>query len=248
MKILNNKKGISPLVIGLIVLGIAIILIAGAFAAYVWLGSGNLKTESMQLDGFSRLEISSAFEVTITQSNTYNITITANERTFDRIDVTKTEDTLRIQLETGTISARVLKAEISMPTLNGVTFSGATHGTINGFSTSDEFRVDLSGASSLDMTNIQTGDFNARLSGASSVIAHGSGNDLNAELSGASSVDFSDFTINDADVEVSGASHAVVNLNGRLDVTATGASTLEYLGSPTLGDINTSGASTVRRR
>jgi hypothetical protein len=51
-----------------------------------------------------------------------------------------------------------------------------------------------------------------------------------------------------ADVEVSGASKAVINTNGTLDVNVTGASTLEYSGSPTLGKVNVTGASTLTKK
>jgi hypothetical protein len=50
----------------------------------------------------------------------------------------------------------------------------------------------------------------------------------------------------DADVEASGASKATVNPSGRLDADASGASSIYYLGSPTLGKIDTSGSSTVK--
>ncbi|HEY4667183.1 MAG TPA: hypothetical protein VIH26_07755 [Anaerolineales bacterium] len=43
-------------------------------------------------------------------------------------------------------------------------------------------------------------------------------------------------------------SFAVVNLSGTLDVEASAASEPSYLGNPTLGSLNTSGASTVRKK
>ena len=54
-----------------------------------------------------------------------------------------------------------------------------------------------------------------------------------------------DFVVEDADVEVSGASRATVYVTGRLDVDASGASRVDYLGDPILGRIDTSGASSV---
>ena len=69
-----------------------------------------------------------------------------------------------------------------------------------------------------------------------------------SDVSGASNLDLSNFHVNDANIGLSGASHATVNLDGRLDVEASGASSLEYIGEPTLGNINTSGASTVNKK
>jgi hypothetical protein len=61
-------------------------------------------------------------------------------------------------------------------------------------------------------------------------------------------MDLADFQIDDANVNLSGASHATVNLNGTLNVEASGASSLEYIGNPTLGNVNTSGGSSVNKR
>jgi len=60
-------------------------------------------------------------------------------------------------------------------------------------------------------------------------------------------LNFSNFHVNDANVELSGASHATVYVAGRLDVSASGFSSLQYLGNPTLGNIDTSGGSTVTK-
>jgi hypothetical protein len=119
----KNRKAITPLVIALIVLGVAIVLVAGALVVYYGSGAGNLKTETKQFGGFTKLDIGSAFEVTVTQSSTYSVTVTASQGVVDRIDVTKHDDTLSIQLQPGVIlDGSTLKAEIAMPVLNGVTF------------------------------------------------------------------------------------------------------------------------------
>ncbi len=54
--------------------------------------------------------------------------------------------------------------------------------------------------------------------------------------------------MDDADVEASGASTVTVNLSGTLDADASGASRVLYLGNPSLGRIDTSGASSITRR
>jgi hypothetical protein len=51
-------------------------------------------------------------------------------------------------------------------------------------------------------------------------------------------VDLSAFSVVDANVEASGASQVTVNVSGRLDVDASNASHVTYLGSPTLGKMD----------
>jgi hypothetical protein len=61
-------------------------------------------------------------------------------------------------------------------------------------------------------------------------------------------VDLTDFPVNDADINLSGASRATINLDGKLDAELSGASNLEYIGDPTMGDINIAGASTINKK
>ena len=73
----------------------------------------------------------------------------------------------------------------------------------------------------------------------------GSASDIVIEGSGASRVELADFPLNNADINLSGASTGTVNLKGRLDAELSGASKLRYIGEPTMGNINTSGGSTI---
>ena len=248
MSVLRNRKALSPLAIALIVLGVAIVVVAGVVVAFIWSGVGNLKTETKQFSDFARLDVSSGFEVDITQSNTYKVVITASERIIDKIEVSKSGDTLNIRVQPGTVfGSSTLKAEISMPVLNGVALSGGTRGTSIGFNATEEFTVELTGASAFEINNFVVSDISVDVSGASAFNAQGTGNDLVAVVSGASTLNFSNFHVNDANVELSGASHGTVYVAGRLDVSASGFSSLQYLGNPTLGNIDTSGGSTVAK-
>ncbi len=65
--------------------------------------------------------------------------------------------------------------------------------------------------------------------------------------SGGGQIDLGDFSVGDADVEMSGGGRATVNPSGRLDVDASGGSHVFYVGNPTLGNIDTSGGSSVER-
>jgi hypothetical protein len=231
-----------------VILVVAVVVVAvGAVAVYYWVLPGNLKTETMEFSDFTAVEVGSAFEVNITQSNSFSVKITAGENIFDRIQVTQTGATLKIEVTPG-LGISNGKAEITMPELDTLILSGATRGTVEGFNSSNPFVLALSGASSLEMTNTNVGDAEIEVSGASTLNAEGTANDLVALVSGASNVDLTDFPVNDADINLSGASRATINLDGKLDAELSGASNLEYIGDPTMGDINIAGASTINKK
>jgi cytoskeletal protein CcmA (bactofilin family) len=159
-----------------------------------------------------------------------------------------------------------LRASVTMPQLRNVIISGASRGTITGFNSTDDLAIDVSGASKVtgDITagdaaidvsglsmftgDITAGDVAFHISGASTIQVDGSANDMVADVSGDRHFNLDDFTVNNADVNFSGASSGTINLDGRLDGDLSGASKLWYIGEPTMGIINTSGAAKVSKK
>jgi len=242
-------------------------LLAGCVGGVVT-GSGNLVTEEMDFSGFTRVEAGYAFEVEITQSDSYSVSITADDNLFEYIQVSKEGETLKIGRKPAlSYISTTLRAKITMPDLYELSLSGATRGTVQGFSSSHDFILDLSGASSLDMVEMSAGDVEFDISGASRVTGditagdaefdvsgastvqlEGSATDIVVDASGASRAELAAFPVNNVDVTLSGASHGTVNLDGILDADLSGASKLSYIGEPTMGTINTSGASTLSKK
>ena len=252
----EQRRPMSTLTILLIVLLVVAVVVA-AVATVVLLGfwqpigrvvgSGNLVTEEKDFSDFAIVEVGSGFEVEISQSSSYSINVTADDNVLDHIEVSKTGDTLKIRLKWGySYQSVTLRAEIAMPELYELEFSGGTHGTVGGFSSSHEFVLGLSGGSSFSGDFTTSGDAQFTLSGGSRLIElDGAANDLRISASSGSHLELSDFHVHDASVNFSGGSHATINLDGRLDADLSGGSHLRYRGEPTMGDIQTSGGSTV---
>ena len=104
--------------------------------------------------------------------------------------------------------------------------------------------VDASGASRLS-GDIEAADARFDVSGASRVTLTGSAEDVVIDASGGSTVDLANLPVTHAFVEARGASRVTVNPSVRLDVDASGGSHVTYLGSPTLGTIDSSSDSSV---
>jgi hypothetical protein len=263
----KNNRGINTLTIIIVIFIAAAVIIAGAFFSGSW-PFGSTVTRDEDFSDFTIVDIGSAFEADITQSNSYSIKITADEDIMERIQVSKTGETLTIRVTGIIIQVDTLKVEITMPKLHELSFSGATHGLATGFSSTHNLTLTLSGASSLDADisagyveiNLEgasrlqgevTASENAKLfiGGASTVELTGGAKDLFVdECSGASSLGLSNFPVNNADVSLSGASSGTIKLDGRLDADVSGASQLFYIGEPTMGNIVTSGGSTVSKQ
>ena len=236
--------------------------------------SEETETRQFYFTEFSRLEIGSAFSYEIKQSDTYSISITANDNLFDDIEVTKEGQTLKIGIEFPEFRWAIFnsidpkpKAVITMPQLYGLNSSGATHGTVANFNSKENLEIEVSGASSVELVEISAGDIQFEVSGASNMAGDIAAEAIDLEVSGASSVQLegsareaviyasgashlrlASFTVNNADVTLSGASECTLNLTGRLDIDLSGASELEYIGEPTLGKMDITGASTLKKK
>jgi len=214
----------------------------------VLIGSGNLETEAYAFTNFTEVEISSAFDFEINQSSSYNISVTADDNVMEYVQVSQVGQTLKIGLRTVTWFGPVtLRASVTMPELRGLTVSGASRGDIYDFSSTEDLDITVSGASRVN-GDITAGNVEFDISGASTIQLEGSANDMVASVSGASRLNLGSFTVNNANVNFSGASSGTVNLDGRLDADLSGASRLWYIGEPTMGTIDTSGASTISKK
>lgn len=211
-------------------------------------GSGNLETEVYAFADFTEVEISSAFEFEIQQSSSYSMNVTADDNIMEYVQVSQDGQTLKIGLRTGTwLGPVTLRASVTMPQLSDLSVSGASRGTVSDFSSTEDVDITVSGASRVT-GDITAGNVEFDISGASTIQLEGSANDMVADVSGASRLNLDDFTVNNADVNFSGASSGTINLDGRLDADLSGASRLWYIGEPTMGTIDTSGASTVSQK
>jgi hypothetical protein len=227
-----------PLLVGCCAIPVRTVLVGG---------SGNVVTLDEAITGFDELDISNAFEVDVSQGESYRVVVRIDDNLEKYLRLVKQGSTLRIGLEPDrpyNLANATLEAEITMPEMTGMTLSGASRVTFTGFESTSRLNVDVSGASHLQ-GDIETGNARFQVSGASQVTLAGSAGDVTIDASGASRLDLSDFAVKDAEVEASGASTVTLNPSGRLDAGASGASHVYYLGNPTLGKIDTSGASSV---
>jgi hypothetical protein len=166
-----------------------------------------------------------------------------------------------------TVGRKTLKAKITMPAISYLSLSGASRGTISGFKSTQSLRLSVSGASSVEINDIEVGntefdisgaskvtgslktsDANFVVSGASRVDLKGSANNFTLTASGVSVLNLLEFTVNTANANLDGASEATIAVKEKLDAALSGASRLYFHGNPTMGNISVTGASTLKNK
>lgn len=245
-----------------LVLSLSVVWLSGCTGLNGIVGVGEIVTKQYDFKDFTAVEVSNAIDVRISAADTYSVSVSTYGNILDRLEVSQTEKTLIIRLPFGSFSNSDIKVDITMPVLTKLNLSGASKGTLEGFKSANDFESHISGASELNLNNMESsktnldisgaskmkgylkaGDLILNVSGASRCELEGSAEDMKATITGASTAEFGDLQVNDVNIELSGASRADISTNGKLDLNISGASTLSYAGEPTLGKVDVSGAS-----
>jgi len=240
----------------------------GAAGCAVVTGSGEIATWEMDYSDFNKIEIGSAFDVEITRANSFQVRITIDKKLYEYLEIDQRGDTLRIKLKSNYVYQNTTQqATVTLPDLHRLELSGASKADVSGFSVTHSLDFELSGASRMELghtisgnaefklsggsqTNgsIEMDDGRFELSGASELVLTGTAEDITIDASGASDLTLPQFAVVTADVNLSGASDAIVNVASSMDVHLSGASELEYIGTPKLGELEMSGNSTLNQR
>ncbi len=230
-----------------------------------------MSTKEFNLTGFNRILVKHAMELEILRGEKYTISITGGDTQVNTIQVIQEGEGITISYNLNLVSILVapfsrLHAKITLPELRELNITGAARGMVKGFNSNSDFALNVSGASSMELSEMSVnnskwdlagashinGYINAavldiHVAGASRIDLKGAARDLALDASGASHIDLYNYQVHDAKIKLAGASQCVVNLTGKLDSILEGASRLEYQGQPVMGETRVTGASTLKR-
>jgi hypothetical protein len=214
-------------------------------------GIQNPTSKNFRVNTFHSLEIGNAFEIHIKKGNVFSISALGRAEDLQEIELKQNGNNLHVYRDTkwswawNKDSKKVI-LNITMPKIINGEFSGAAKVFINGFTDEEQVRLSFSGASKVEIGEINADKLILDFSGASKATLAGHVGKLEIETSGASHVNVEELYARDVDVNSSGASHIQVNSQKTLQVNASGASKITYKGRPNISK-DVSGASFVQR-
>ena len=218
--------------------------------------SPNKMSNTFELRGFSRIKLSDAFKVKITQSDNYLVKVYGSEDELDDVIAETDEDRLIISYDGKDFDENLLDAfdfddsdritvVIETPNLEEIDASGATDIKLK-VTELPELTIDVSGATQLDLTSEKIDNLNLDVSGASQIEMEGKSEVFNLEVSGASKINALNLEANIVTADVSGASAVKVNVIERLQAETSGASHIRYKGNPKL-DVDEDDFSNIKK-
>jgi putative autotransporter adhesin-like protein len=174
-------------------------------------GSGVLKTESRKVADFSAIDIGHTLRLQLQLGEKTEVEVSGDDNLVPLVQTKVTGDKLEIGFE-GSYSTKLgLTVKVTTPKLTALSATGATSVAAAGLK-GEKLKLQINGAS------------NATLSGKLDA--------LELDCSGASRVLAKELETKQAKVEASGASHVEVFASEQLEATATGASSIGYVGKP----------------
>lgn len=176
-------------------------------------GSGNSKTESRNVSGFTSVELSGVGTLNIAQTGTESLKISAEDNLLPLLTSDVSNGTLSLGVKQGNSinPTKPIIYTLTVKNLNGVQLSGA--GTINA-------------------VGIKTDALTVSLSGLGQMTISGSAQSQVAHISGSGDYHARGFQTASTQVTISGAGNATVSASQTLDATVSGAGNVTYYGSP----------------
>lgn len=222
--------------IGFLILITAALLGCGKFNANVTRGSGKVTTENRAVNDFRSVVLAGVGDMTIMQSDSESLTITAEDNLIPLITSEVKNGVLTVGVkpglaETSILPTQPIKYELHVKNLDSLELSGAGNITAPALKT-ENLKLDSSGAGAITLNQLDLKNLIATLSGAGALKVNGQGDSQSITLSGLGAYEAGDFKTKTASVNISGAGGATVWATDALDGKISGAGGISYYGSP----------------
>jgi len=176
-------------------------------------GSGQLATQSRQVSGFTSVELTGVGELSIDQTGTESLTVSAEDNLLPLLTSKVEGDTLTLGKKPNNriVTTKPITYTLTMKDITGLAVSGS--GTINAPKLStDALRIEISGSGMITTA--------------------GNADDQSLEISGSGRYLADGLTTKTTTAEISGSGTASVVASDALDVKISGSGTLTYSGNP----------------
>jgi len=190
---------------------LAVLLLVSACS--VTKGSGRVVTETREVSGFTKVELSGSGELTIEKTGTESLSISAEDSLLPQLTSDVSGDTLTL----GT------KPNTSILPTKPITYS---------LTVKDLTGIAVSGSGSVRVSDLMTNSLTTKISGSGTITASGAVNDQDVDISGSGRYQAEQMTSKAVRAQISGSGTASVLASDLLDVKISGSGTLTYSGNP----------------
>jgi hypothetical protein len=214
-------------------------------------GSGHVQTETRDMGAFEAVAIEyPGAEITIQQGDQETVEIQADDNLLPQLSTEVVSGRLTIKnIETDWKSmvnpSKPVKINIIVKDLSEIELSAPVGDLQLDELQADRLKLVLSGGAQIKINGIHVNLLDTDLSGAGSIQASGTADEIKLILSGLGSFDAPDLESDTATIELSGMGDATVRVQQELAATITGAGSIKYFGNPHV-EQNVTGAGSIK--
>ena len=215
-------------------------------------GSGDITSESRDVELFSEIRLEGAGQLVITQGDTQSLEISAEDNIIEELTSEVIGDTLVLGYRDQSwrrtvIPTEVIRYEITVNNLTNITLNGAGEITMKELET-DSLVVAINGAGRIDIDELRgVENLEAKIIGAGTIALAGEAENQSIAIDGAGNYRAGDLHSSTTEIEINGLGNATVWTDESLDISINGAGNLTYYGSPDVTQ-NISGAGDIDNR
>ncbi len=190
-------------------------------------GSGDIKTETRDIDNFDRIKMVGSFDVFITVGKKQSVEIRFDDNLLEYIETEVQGKTLILDSRKSYSSRKNCKIEITVPEL---------------------VSVKLTGSGDIIIDELDNDFFEYELSGSGDLTAEGKVKDLELYLSGSGDIDTRNLVADDVYTKLSGSGDIKVYAKNSFDGKVSGSGDILYYGNPKKIDTKISGSGSIKRK
>ncbi|MDX2304454.1 MAG: head GIN domain-containing protein [Microscillaceae bacterium] len=196
-------------------------------------GRGPMMTETRDVNEFDKINHQISGEVFVTQGNTREVKVIAQESILDEIQTTVVDGELRISLRNCVRNADGIQVYVTTPQITALELSGSGNISAETQIVTDDLLLRLSGSGSIHL-EATAGEVESRLSGSGNIVISGSADTHRALVSGSGGIRSFAMNSRESIAEIRGSGDIELLTQERLDVKISGSGTVRYKGNPTI--------------
>ncbi len=190
-------------------------------------GSGNVVTESREVNGFNEIVLEGSGRVIVEVTGTESLSIEAEDNIIPLLETEVRNGRLRLGSKSSISPTTEIIFTITAASLAGVV---------------------ISGSGNVAVTGVDSIDFIVEIGGSGNVETAGNVSDtLSVSISGSGGYDGEGLVAADGNVNVDGSGNAVVHVTDNLEISLSGSGNIEYIGAPNV-NVDKSGSGSVTQR
>ncbi len=208
-------------------------------------GKGNTVTETRNLSGFNKIDLSIDADVHYVQDSVYFVELSAQQNVLNVITTDIDAGKLKIEFKRWVLKHTKITIVIHSPELREVDLSGSGNFESPSDIVTSSLELNVSGSGDIDLAAVHADELKVKISGSGDIsVSGGAATNQQATISGSGDIDMDDLAANNSDAKISGSGSISVWAVNQLKATISGSGNIRYKGNPVV-NTNISGSGSV---